>query len=123
MSIKNVSKTGLIANNLMFILADMIESCKKVSDHEFSLQGMKMDAKTRNALNMIYFGACDMRRRLRETSDNEQTQFGNDADKLFKLILTAIDRTGDDYRPIDLIINFAESMKSQTNINIKKFGV
>lgn len=121
--IEKVSNTGLVASNLMFILADMIESCKKVSESEFAKAGLKMDAKTKTALSMIYFGACDMRKRTAETDDGNQIQFGNDADKLFKLMLTAIDRTGESYQPIDLIINFAESLESQTKINIKKFGV
>ena len=123
MSIEKVSNTGLVANNLMFILADMIEVCKDVADSEFAKANMKMDAKTKKALSMIYYGAKDMRKRTIETDDKNQEQFGTDSEKLFKLMLTAIDRTGESYKPIDLIINFAESMQSQTGINISKFGV
>ena len=121
--IEKLSNTGLIANNLMFVLADIIETCHKVSEAEAKKANLRLDKKTESALNMIRFGAQDLRRRTKEMGYRNQEHFGEESDKLLKLILTAIDKTEDNYKVIDLITNYAEAFQSRTGLIISKFGV
>ena len=73
-------------------------------------------------LMKIKYAAKDMRKRTVETSEESQINFGDDSDKLLKLLLIAIDRTGNDNNVIDLIIKFAESFQSKMNLKLNKFG-
>lgn len=123
MSIKKLSTDGLVANNLMFILADIIETCYTVSENEAHKANLKLDGKTKKALNMIRFGAQDLRKRTVEMGYKNQEHFGEESDRLLKLMLTAIDKTEDDYRVIDLITKYAEAFKSKIHLNMNKFGV
>jgi translation initiation factor 2 alpha subunit (eIF-2alpha) len=123
MEINKISTTGLVANNLMFILADMIESCHKVSEEEARKCNFHLDKKTQKALQMIRFGAKDLRKRTTEIGDKSQDSFGKDSDMLFKLLLTAVDRTDSDYKVIELITKYAEAFESQIDLKINKFGV
>jgi hypothetical protein len=121
--IQKLSNTGLIANNLIFVLADIIETCHKVSEAEAKKANLRLDKKTESALNMIRFGAQDLRRRTKEMGYRNQEHFGEESDKLLKLILTAIDKTEDNYKVIDLITAYAEAFQSRTGLIISKFGV
>lgn len=105
----------------MFDIAD--DSENDYTETELGKAGFKLDKKTKTALNMIYYGAKDMRKRTTEIDLEQQITFGEDSEKLLKLLILAIDRTGDNYKGIDLITNFAETLQSKYNLKIKKYGV
>lgn len=121
--IQDISIEGRIANNLIFILCDMIEVLSSVAENESAKAGFKWDSHTQLQLNKIKYAAKDMRKRTVETSEESQLTFGEDADKIATLILTAIDRTGNDDRVMDIIINYAKSFGSKLNLKLNKFGI
>jgi len=121
--IEKVSVEGRLANNLIFILCDIIETLHSVAEYEFQKAGLHLDAKTRNSLLQIKWAAKDLRRRTREVSDESQDNFGEEADTLLLLILLIIDRTGDGTNFTKYIKKHIDSFPSLYKIKLKMFGV
>ena len=118
-----VSKEGIMSNNFVFYLADMIEGFYLISENEFKKAGLKMDAPTKSALLRIKYACNDLRKRTTETPDESQIIFGEEADLLKELIILAVDRTGDTDEVFKSIIESVRQMESKHNLNLKKFGI
>ena len=122
-NIQSISKEGRLANNMIFLCCDIIETLSNVAESEAYKAGFKWDAQTKSSLLRIKYAAKDMRKRTTETGMDSQLDFGEDAENILKLILLAVDRTGNDNKVMHLIHNFAESFQSKLNLNLKKFGI
>lgn len=121
-NIQDISIEGRLSNNMIFMLCDQIETLEMVAKEEAYKANFRWDKHTEMQLMKIKYAAKDMRKRTIETSEESQINFGDDSDKLLKLLLIAIDRTGNDNNVIDLIIKFAESFQSKMNLKLNKFG-
>lgn len=121
--IEGISQDGKTADLLVFFFADMIETCSMIADREFGKAGLSVKPKIASLKLMLKYAAKDLRRTVIGLPDEEQDFFGDDADKLFKLLLLAIDRTGHGGNALDVFINYIEKFDSKLGLNIKKFGV
>ena len=123
----------LLYNNLEFILLDMSEMCRKQkndiakrigwSDNKdvLKLANDFTDCKrTFKRLSLPYksliFALTDYVAIVRKTEFDTQEQFGDDSDTLLKLILTAIDRSGDDSQEMENIIEEIKKKPSKLGI-------
>jgi len=121
--VQKVSLEGRIANNLIFLFADMIETVYGAAKYQAHIKDVKFDAKTRAAMMRLNFAAQDLRRRTRELGDDNQLTFGEESDALLKLLITAIDRCGRDSEFIYKIIESVESYESKYKLRFKIFGL
>ena len=121
--VKSISIEGRTANQLLFILSDVMETLYMVSESEAEKKGLKFDAATKSAMIRLKYSIIDLRKRTVEMGLDSQQTFGDDADKLLELIMLAVDRTGENYTVMDLIINYAKAFKSHWNLKLKKFGI
>lgn len=121
--VRQVSVNGRVANILQFMLLDMYETVSMVAEKEFHKAGLGEKPKVKTLKNMIKYGVKDLRAYTRQMPDIDQEWFGEDADKLLKLLLTAIDRTGDEGNALALFQNYIDAFESKYNLNIRQFGV
>lgn len=121
--IEKVSQDGRTADLLIFFFADMIETCSILSEKEFAEAGLRVSPKVASLKLMMKYAAKDLRRVVKDLPQDQQDYFGHDADKLFKLILLAIDKTGHESNAIDNFINYIEKFDSKLGLNYRKFGV
>ena len=119
--VQTVSLEGRTANQMIFILADLLEIFYKISDDEAKIQGLKFDKKTETSMLMFKYAVKDLRHRTTEMGIENQISFGEDADKLMMLIMYVIDRTGDNYKVMDQVTNYAKSIPSKWRLNLRKF--
>jgi len=123
----------LLYNNLEFIFMDMSEMCRSQKNDLSKRLGLidKKDVsklasnfseckKTWKRLFAPYktlvFAMSDYKAIIRESEDETQIQLGEDSDMLLELILTAIDRAGDDNSEMQNIIDQIKLMPSKLNI-------
>jgi hypothetical protein len=105
------------------MLLDMYETVSMVAEKEFHNAGLGEKPKVKMLKNMIKYGVKDLRAYTRQMPEIDQDWFGEDADKLLKLLLTAIDRTGDEGNALALFQNYIDAFESKYKLNIRKFGV
>lgn len=121
--IKNVSKDGRMANYMIFILLDIVESLVDVSENECEKAGLQFKPKERILFNQIKYAVKDLRRNTITISEQSQQDFGDDADDMMKLIMMTIDRAGVNKNKFDMIINFIKSINPEMELNLRKFGI
>lgn len=119
----NVSNEGIVANNLMYIVCDILEQLIPIAKNEFRKGGYELKKYDTIRMNEILFNAKDLRKRTVLMEQENQISFGNESDLILKLILLSIDRTGDTEKVMHQIINHVEKRKSKYNFNLKKFGI
>ena len=121
--VKQVSANGRVANILQFMLLDMYETVSMVAEREFHKAGLGEKPKVKTLKNIIKYGVKDLRAYTRQMPEADQEWFGEDSDQLLKILLTAIDRTGDNGNAISLFQNYIDAFESKYKLNIRQFGV
>ena len=121
--IKNVSKDGRMANYMIFILLDIVESLVIISEKESNKAGLQFKSREKILFNQIKYSVKDLRKTTTTISETSQEDFGDDADDIMKLIMMTIDRAGVNKQKFDLIINFIKSINPEMELNLRKFGI
>ena len=121
--IQKVSNEGRVANYLIYILADMMETLIPFAEREAIRAGLDFNKREKPLLNQMKWVAKDLTKVVRGITINSQEDFGNTADTLLKVILLTMDRAGEKHEKLDMIIRFIESINSEENINIDRFHV
>lgn len=123
----------LLYNNLEFIFLDMSETCRAQKNDIAKRLGWtdKKEAvklsqelseckRTYNRLinpyKSLLFAITDYKAIVRKTENDTQEQFGEDSDILLELIMTAIDRSGDDNDKMREIIDKIKEQPSKLNL-------
>lgn len=121
--INKVSEECRLSNNMIFVLADMIEQLCVLSEEEMKKHNIKFDAKTQNAFNFIKWGSKDIRSRTTEISMSDQISFSEESNMLLELFVRTLIATGDSNNVFNIILNFVKSFQPQMEINLRKFGI
>lgn len=123
-NLQRISITGIMANNLVFQLIDMIETVQSVSEREFTKAGFKMSTASKNKFLMLKYAVKDVRKITYELKDiDSQVSFGEKTDLIKEIILLIIDRFDYDKEKLEQIISDLRQHPSKLNINLQKFGV
>ena len=82
--------------NIVFVLADIMEANLMNMENEFKQNGFMLRHEAKRNFNSALGSIRKLRREVNHCSAATQENYGNDADMLNALILTIIDRCGDD---------------------------
>ena len=121
--IQKVSKEGRIANYLIYVLADMLETLIPFAEREAVRVGLDFNKREKPLINQMKWVAKDLTKAVRGITLDSQYDFGETADNLLKIILLTMDRAGEKPNKLDMIVKFIESINSEENININRFNV
>ena len=121
--IQKVSKEGRIANYLIYVLADMLETLIPFAEREAERVGLAFNKREKPLINQMKWVAKDLTKVVRGITFSSQEDFGETSDSLLKVILLTMDRSGEKSEKLNMIIKFIESINSEENININRFNV
>ena len=121
--IQKVSKEGRIANYLIYVLADMLETIIPFAEREAVKAGLDFNKREKPLINQMKWVSKDLTKVVRGITLDSQYDFGETSDNLLKVILLTMDRAGEKPEKLNMIIRFIESINSEENINIKRFNI
>ena len=121
--IQKVSKEGRIANYLIYIIADMLETLIPFAEREAAREGLDFNKREKPLINQMKWVSKDLTKVVRGITIDSQYDFGETADNLLKVILLTMDRAGEKPEKLNMIIKFIESINSEENININRFHI
>lgn len=105
-----------VLTNLLFVLTDVIETNLMEMEQEYAKNGkvFRQDMK-RNYNNAIYAIKC-IKNEVSKCSATTQNDYGNDSDTINAVLLTLIDRVGDDDMMLFRIYEYIKSMPSKLKL-------
>ena len=121
---KNISKEGIAANNLLFLLLDVTELLQSIAEREAKQANGDWERKQiKPLMNQFKWIRKDLLKAVRKCEMCTQEDFGDDSDNILKLLVLMSDRVGSNEKKMDLIFNFIESLSSEEKMNLNKFGI
>ena len=107
-----------VINNLIYALADVIETNLMDLDVEYSKHGKRIRYESKRNFNTALHGLRCLKSELKPSPQQEQIDYGNDADILNALLLTILDRTGDDDMQSFRLYNYIKAMPSRLHLEL-----
>ncbi|MCD7923654.1 MAG: hypothetical protein LUI85_02720 [Bacteroides sp.] len=108
--------------NLVYVLTDVLETNLLEMQVEFKKQGFELRHDAKRNFNTAIASIKKLKRDLDSCSDSTQENFGNDADVVNALLLTIIDRCGDDDEFAFKLFNYIKSFPSKLNMDLQLDG-
>lgn len=105
-------------NNLIFVLADILETSLMDLDEYLRKNGFAMKFETKRQFNRALHSLRLLTKELSRCSMETQLNFGDDADMLYAFMLMLIDRTGDDDELLFKFYNYLKSFPSKKLLTI-----
>lgn len=113
-----MSNEATILNNIMYILADMLESIMKEVEGIYGKEGKKLAYLTKHYFNTAIFNIKKFRGDTRTCSDEFQEEFGMTADAYLQVLLAIIDRSGKKPAKTYQFYNYVKNFPSQLGIDL-----
>lgn len=108
--------------NIVYVLTDVLESNLLDMQSEFKKQGFGLRHDAKRNFNTAIASIKKLKRDLDSCSEKTQTNFGNDADMVNAMLLTLIDRCGDDDEFAFKMFNYIKSFPSKLNLDLQVDG-
>lgn len=116
------SQEAIIHNNLVFLLADVMESLMMDTSSMMRRNGLEFKHESKRAYNAAIANLRKMKNSVTNNCSLEaQSNYGNDADNVCELLKLIVDRCGRDDRILADIFEYTKAKLSQlkmTNINL-----
>ena len=104
--------------NLVYVLTDILETNLLEMQVEFKKQGLELRHDAKRNFNTAIASIKKLKRDLNHCSDDTQDKFGNDADMVNTLLLTLIDRVGDDDMLAYKFFNYIKQFPSKLGLEL-----
>ena len=104
--------------NIVFVLADVLESNLINMQEEFKKNGFELRHEAKRHFNTALANIKKLRREVDRCSESTQDNFGNDSDMINAMILMIIDRCGDDDMFHFKLYNYIKSFPSKLNLDL-----
>ena len=85
---------------------------------EYSKHGKRLRYESKRNFNTALHGLRCLKSELKPSPQQEQIDYGNDADILNALLLTILDRTGDDDMQSFRLYNYIKAMPSRLHLEL-----
>lgn len=121
--LKRLSVEGKTANNLRFILLDVVEKLNMISEREGQKIGLADNKHVATMFNQLKYSVADLRKLTRGMSEDNQEDFGDAADLIYQMLIIALDRTDESGNQMRLFIDYISKFQSVNNFNLIKMGV
>lgn len=104
--------------NIVFVLTDVLETNLLDMQQEFKKQGFELRHDSKRNFNTAIASIKKLKRDINHCSDATQENYGNDSDMVNALLLTLIDRCGDDDKFAFKMYNYIKSFPSKLNLDL-----
>ena len=121
--LKQLSVEGKTANNLRFILLDIVEQLNMISEREGRKVGLYDNRHVATMFNQLKFATADLRKLTRGMDEGNQEDFGNAADLIYQMLIIALDRTDESGNQMKLFVDYISKFQSVNKFNLIKMGV
>lgn len=106
-------KEANIHSNLLFVLADIIETCLMDTNQLLAKDGFEFRHEAKRNFNSIISSIKKLKRNIDHCSGETQDSFGKDSDMLYQTIKLLLDRCGVHDLTLLQIYQYIESFPSQ----------
>lgn len=107
-----------VLSNLSFVLVDVLESCFIEANEKLRAENSEFKHEARREFNLLLSHCRNLKRYVRNCSEETQEFFGQDADMLYQTLKLIIDRCGDDDVKLFKFFNYIKTFRSQLDIQI-----
>lgn len=107
-----------VLSNLSFLLVDVLESCFIEANEKLRAENSEFKHEARREFNLLLSHCRNLKRYVRNCSEETQEFFGQDADMLYQTLKLIIDRCGDDDVKLFKFFNYIKTFRSQLDIQI-----
>ena len=104
--------------NIAFVLTDVLETNLLDMQQEFKKQGFELRHDSKRNFNTAIASIKKLKRDINHCSSSTQENYGNDSDMVNALLLTIIDRCGDDDEFAFRVYNYIKSFPSKLNLDL-----
>lgn len=108
--------------NIVYILADVLETNLMDMEQEYRRHGYALRHEAKRQYNAAIHAIRRLKADIDKCSAGEQESFGNDADIVNALLLTLIDRVGDDDLLAFKFFNYIKSFPSKLGLDLQVDG-
>lgn len=112
---KNQAK---IISNIAFVLVDVLESCVMEANELLKLQNEEFRHEAKREFNLLLRHSRNLKRYVRNCSEQTQEFYGNDSDILYETLKLIIDRCGEDDVKLFKFFNYIKAFPSQLGMKI-----
>lgn len=104
--------------NIVFVLTDVLETNLLEMQQQYKKEGFELRHDSKRNFNTAIAAIRRLKRDLDHCSVNTQENYGNDADMVNAMLLTLIDRCGDDDEFAFKLFNYIKSFPSKLNLEL-----
>ncbi len=104
--------------NIVFVLTDVLETNLLEMQQQYKKEGFELRHDSKRNFNAAIAAINRLKRDLDHCSANTQENYGNDADMINAMLLTLIDRCGDDDEFAFKLFNYIKSFPSKLNLEL-----
>lgn len=104
--------------NIVFVLTDVLETNLLDMQQEFKKQGFELRHDAKRNFNTAIAAIKRLKSDVNHCSDSTQENYGNDSDMVNAMLLTLIDRCGDDDEFAFKLFNYIKSFPSKLNLEL-----
>lgn len=104
--------------NIVYIMVDMLETNLLDMEAEYKKNGYALRHDAKRNFNTAIAAINKLKKDVNHCSNDTQENFGNDADMINALLLTMIDRCGDDDEFTFKLYNYIKAFPSRLNLGL-----
>lgn len=104
--------------NIVFVLTDVLETNLLEMQQQYKKEGFELRHDSKRNFNTAIAAIKRLKRDVDHCSSSTQENYGNDADMINAMLLTLIDRCGDDDEFAFKLFNYIKSFPSKLNLEL-----
>lgn len=104
--------------NIVFVLTDVLETNLFEMQQQYKKEGFELRHDSKRNFNTAIAAIKRLKSDVNHCSANTQENYGNDADMINAMLLTLIDRCGDDDEFAFKLFNYIKSFPSKLNLDL-----
>lgn len=108
--------------NIVYILTDVLETNLMDMEQEYRRHGYALHHEAKRQFNAAIHAIRRLKADINKCSYGEQESFGNDADMVNALLLTMLDRVGDDDMQAFKFFDYIKSFPSKLGLDLQVDG-
>lgn len=111
-----------VLTNIVYVLTDVLETNLLDMEEEFRRRGFALRHEPKRNFNTAIAAIRRLKSDVNKCTPAMQENFGNDADIINALLLTVIDRIGDDDMLAFRLFNYIKAMPSRLHLELDLDG-
>ena len=117
-NMKTSKSQANILSNLSFVLVDIIESCFIEANEKLKSENCEFKHEAKREFNLLLSHCRNLKRYVRNCSEETQEFFGKDSDMLYQALKLIIDRCGTDDVKLFKFFTYIKTIPSQIDMYI-----